>query len=463
MLDLYAGGQNNPLNSSLFEDEQFYSIPADAEDKKIDYAALHPGEVVSTANFNGIFIISEPRKDNYDARKKEICQYVAAVFQAFDRDCPEIFWLSGKCKIRILSTSDPASGEKTACFFLVLSDKEQFTMCAPAWQSSGSIAAGLQRRDQAAAAVLAGAGAGGTVQKVKYLNQWLTEHNQYNTTADLTTIGNEPHECLAALEGRVGTDGPVCDGYSRAFKLLCDRLEIPCVLETGWAQATASSTSEFHMWANVQVDGGWYGVDVTWDDPVVKDFVGPKSGRENENFLLVGADTVVLGRAFQASHIVKNQAAAGGVDFHNGPVLSATALKVVQVGITDGSDPGRSASRQEAVTFLYRYAKAQEGSLAAGTDLTAFRDAGEASPWARRRWNGQRVPSWSGEPLRVISALRVCLQGRSLRRFSSGFVRVVGSYDDLIEKNPPAYCRRVLFRVFRSCQYYPNIRVPRRG
>ncbi len=50
---------------------------------------------------------------------------------------------------------------------------------------------------------------------------------------------------------------PVCDGYAKAFKLLCDQLEIPCVL----------CVSEEHMWNNVKMDDGeWYHVDVTWDD-----------------------------------------------------------------------------------------------------------------------------------------------------------------------------------------------------
>lgn len=54
----------------------------------------------------------------------------------------------------------------------------------------------------------------------------------------------------------------VCDGYSKAFQLFMDALGIPCVRFTG----TAGGVS--HAWNAVQLNGCWYHVDVTWDDPV---------------------------------------------------------------------------------------------------------------------------------------------------------------------------------------------------
>ena len=324
LLDLYA----NPgaeLNSAIFSDESFYTIPANAEDRKVDCAKLSMGDLVTTPNFNGVYVTKIPYDSAFDTKKKEACEYIAAVYHAFDRDHPEVFWLSGKCKARIMVAADPATGGKEAYFFLVLADKDGFTMRAPAWTAAGSMTEGIARRDAAVAGILKTVTAADAAGKVKQLNQWLTEHNQYNTTPDLTTISNEPHESLAALSGQVGTEGPVCDGYSRAFKVLCDKLGIPCVLETGWAKTTASGTPGFHMWSLVQVGGTWYGADITWDDPSVKGFVGAKSGRENENYLLVGSETVINGLTFAQSHVVKNQAAVGGVDFNNGPTMGLQA------------------------------------------------------------------------------------------------------------------------------------------
>lgn len=56
----------------------------------------------------------------------------------------------------------------------------------------------------------------------------------------------------------------VCEGYSRAFKYLCDKVGIPCELVIG-------NTDIEHMWNLVEINGNWYHIDVTWDDPKNKD------------------------------------------------------------------------------------------------------------------------------------------------------------------------------------------------
>ena len=54
----------------------------------------------------------------------------------------------------------------------------------------------------------------------------------------------------------------VCQGYAESFKLCMDILGIPCVIVTGTGNGGA------HAWNAVELDGEWYMVDVTWDDPV---------------------------------------------------------------------------------------------------------------------------------------------------------------------------------------------------
>jgi len=57
----------------------------------------------------------------------------------------------------------------------------------------------------------------------------------------------------------------VCEGYARAFQLLCQQANIPCWLVYGEAREETSWIG--HMWNVVQLDGAYYHVDVTWDDP----------------------------------------------------------------------------------------------------------------------------------------------------------------------------------------------------
>lgn len=54
----------------------------------------------------------------------------------------------------------------------------------------------------------------------------------------------------------------VCSGYVEAFQTLLDMLGIECRTIKG------TGTEQDHSWNMVKLDGEWYHVDVTWDDPI---------------------------------------------------------------------------------------------------------------------------------------------------------------------------------------------------
>ena len=65
--------------------------------------------------------------------------------------------------------------------------------------------------------------------------------------------------------GLLGDHVVVCEGYSRAFKALCDHYDVPCLIIVGTGVGTSSSAG--HMWNQVQMENDrWYLVDCTWDD-----------------------------------------------------------------------------------------------------------------------------------------------------------------------------------------------------
>ncbi len=113
----------------------------------------------------------------------------------------------------------------------------------------------------------------------------------------------------------------VCEGYARAMKSVMDRLGIPCVLVQGVYRHTSENV-ELHMWNYVQVDGQWYGVDVTMDDPI-------GDGRENSEYLLVGDD--ILG----AHHIPSGIVSPANREFTY-PPLSQSGLGFYQVADSNG-------------------------------------------------------------------------------------------------------------------------------
>jgi len=54
----------------------------------------------------------------------------------------------------------------------------------------------------------------------------------------------------------------VCNGYAECFKTFMDMLGIDCIAISG------SANGELHIWNLVRLQGAWYQVDVTWDDPI---------------------------------------------------------------------------------------------------------------------------------------------------------------------------------------------------
>ncbi len=105
----------------------------------------------------------------------------------------------------------------------------------------------------------------------------------------------------------------VCEGYAEAFKLLCDKNGIECILVTGIA--TNSNGKENHMWCYVKMDDGyWYAVDPTWDD-------GSKTGKD---YFLVGSDTVVTktGKKFIDNHAPDGDISDTNLKIFDLPTLS---------------------------------------------------------------------------------------------------------------------------------------------
>ena len=94
---------------------------------------------------------------------------------------------------------------------------------------------------------------------VKTLHDYLVTHCDYDYRVD---IGNMPFISHQA-EGALLNGTAVCSGYAKAYEILLDAAGIPCETITGYAGG-------YHAWNLVQVDGEWYHVDATWDDPTNK-------------------------------------------------------------------------------------------------------------------------------------------------------------------------------------------------
>ena len=379
---IYLANGDGKVDQSTFGNSDFYTVGVGTGDTKIDYPNLKTGDVVSNTSFNGVFVTKLQKSNNptFDADLAKLKSDTIASFRAFELDHPEVFWLNGSVKLRVLTVT--LGSEQTSFIFMTLVDDKGFTMRIAEYAAAGSIEAGIKQRDAAVAAIIAQIPADASDrEKVVNLNKWFTLNNEYNRSADLNSIGYTPHRSLKSLTGNFGINGPVCDGYSRGFKTICDRLGIPVVLETG--VASIGSHSELHMWMSIKIDGTWYGTDCTWDDPIVKGKDGKVSGYENEKYLLVGNDTVVDGAKFGVSHPAnKTPGGTTGVLFAS-LVMSANEIdgyipldfedvrtgdwfydyvqNVSKLGLMNGTSPNLfspqgTATRGQIVQILYNIA-----------------------------------------------------------------------------------------------------------
>ncbi len=93
------------------------------------------------------------------------------------------------------------------------------------------------------------------LEKVFYVHEWLVQNIAYDREHLSDDVQDDHNLRGALLEGTA-----VCDGYAKTYALVLRKLGITGVLVT--------SKDIGHAWNMVELDGNWYQVDCTWDDPV---------------------------------------------------------------------------------------------------------------------------------------------------------------------------------------------------
>ena len=108
------------------------------------------------------------------------------------------------------------------------------------------------------------------------VHDWLVEWGSY----DRTVYDNPNHSGRDPWGMLVGGYGN-CLGYSSTFQLLMDLSGVECITVVG----AAFGSREDHAWNMVKLDGEWYCVDVTWDDPTG----AARNGRHHRYFNVTSA------------------------------------------------------------------------------------------------------------------------------------------------------------------------------
>lgn len=253
-------------------------------------------QTLGTPNGSGGLVWNSSENAEY---QQKIGYSMQAAYDAFIYDYPQVFWMN----TFYYSTSISFSGGQGS-----YTGKAAKIRLIPAETYEGASGETDQFKSAVAAAVteLNLQSGASEYEKVKAVHDYLCEKLVY---------GNENKTYAHSAAGVFLKDGVVvCEGYAKAFKILCGQLGIECVLIVG------NTESGGHMWNYVRMDdGNWYLADTTWDDS--------EAGGASTGYFLAGSNTVGFYQTpiFEERTIYTNFSGAVYTNYFTGPVLNAEA------------------------------------------------------------------------------------------------------------------------------------------
>ena len=134
-------------------------------------------------------------------------------------------------------------------------------------------------------------------KKIKYIHDYLINNVEYDSSYKVVGAYN--------IYGALVKKKCVCEGYAKAFKYLANSVGIECELVQGIGRNN-SGKQENHEWNCVKLNGIWYYIDCTWDDPIVIGGNGKATSEMKYKYFLKGSNT------FDKDHMVSNQFSEGG-------------------------------------------------------------------------------------------------------------------------------------------------------
>lgn len=199
-------------------------------------------------------LLSETEKTAYNAVLTEITAFperievpvltrdeLNSMYEALLYDNPELFFVSGKTVVRQV--------KKRAYLY------PEYRMAAPDFEAMsrkcGEIAEQIAQQAR---------------EKTAPFDRERVVHDQLISTCTYTN--DETNVYKGTIYGALCGGECACEGYAKTTKYLLDMLDIPCFVVHGNSTPPGSRT-ESHMWNVVQLDGEWYHLDLTWDDPVL--------------------------------------------------------------------------------------------------------------------------------------------------------------------------------------------------
>ncbi len=288
----YSGCYGNQLSGTAKElyDSMVKNYSADKKTGSFEHTFKTP--FTFKAEVDSGIITDTPE---FVSVKKTIAEAQQMAMDAFLYDCPEVFWFKiMEGTYEITASYDSANGWTGLIKKITIIPTEIY---------SGASLKASQFESAVDSALSSVTVSESRYDTLKSIHDYICENAWYSKDFSNNRV-------YTAEPFFVGDKGVVCEGYSKSFKILCDRLGIPCALVSGFA-------GENHMWNYVQMDDGkWYLVDATWDDQATRIY---------DTYFIANADTVGFdGKKISEERTVRTDLSGTGIFNFISPVLSDT-------------------------------------------------------------------------------------------------------------------------------------------
>lgn len=257
----------NNTNTNENNDGKKYYYEQLNDTAKIMYDTLVNNiDILKTGNQNIVFNINTG----------DAGEYFQSAWDAFTLDRPDVFWVD-TLKLSLLTKTMTNIFASTSYQYILEPRAEIGNYYIDSFTTASQVELAIQAVESKVMQIVNGA-SGSTYDKVKYVHDYIIDLMSYDQ-AGKTNNSN--------VYGALIEQSCVCEGYAESFKLILDRLNIPCLIVYGDG-VDSNGRTEAHAWNYVKMeDGNWYAVDATWDDPIIIGN-GSITGVDRQKYFLKG-------------------------------------------------------------------------------------------------------------------------------------------------------------------------------
>lgn len=191
-----------------------------------------------------------------DDGQEELSYYYQSAIEAYLYDNPDVFYLSpNKMYLNIETTTRRNS--KT--YNIYIDSGDEINYLSDEFSSASEVENAISQIEDVRRNIIRQR-TSNNYENIKLIHDYLIDTIEYDSESQDSNIYN--------IYGALVNKRCVCEGYAKSLKYLLDALGIESTLVIGKA-TNSSGESENHAWNYVKLDGNWYAIDSTWDDPIV--------------------------------------------------------------------------------------------------------------------------------------------------------------------------------------------------